>query len=305
MKAKLGMSPIAWWNDDLVDLSEDVSLEECLRQSRSAGFTGMEFGRRFPKDPAVMLPILKAADVTLCGGWFSGLLVDGELAADKDRIMPMIELFKAVNAPCIVYGETGRTIQGDRSRPLATKSVLSEDEMKLYARKVTQFGEWCAEQGMPLSLHHHMGTVIETEAELDMFMNYSGEGIPLLLDAGHLAFAGGNVLRAIDNHHSRITHVHVKDVRMDVINGLDRSKQSFLDAVALGAFTVPGDGSLDFGAIVQKFADYGYEGWFVVEAEQDPKKNSPLKMAQVGHKELMRVMTDAGYTVEMVGFPTA
>ena len=112
-----------------------------------------------------------------------------------------------------------------------------------------------------------------------------------------------NILRAIDNHHTRITHVHVKDIRRQVIDALDRTKQSFLDAVALGAFTVPGDGSLDFGAIVQRFADYGYEGWFVVEAEQDPRANPPLKMAQVGHKELMRVMTAAGYTVETQGFP--
>lgn len=305
MKAKLGMSPIAWWNDDLVELSDDVSLEECLRQSRSAGFTGMEQGRRFPSTPEEMLPILKQADVTLCGGWFSGTLVSEELAANKDRITPMIELFKAVDAPCIVYGEVGRSIQGDRSRPLATKAVLSDDEMKAYARKVTEFGEWCAEQGMPLSYHHHMAAVVQFEHELDAFMKHSGEGIPLLLDAGHLAFAGGDVLRAIDNHHKRINHVHVKDVRIDVINGLDWSRQSFLDAVALGAFTVPGDGSLDFGAIVQKFGDYGYEGWFVVEAEQDPKKNPPLKMAQVGHKELMRVMTAAGYTVETQGFPNS
>ncbi len=303
MKAKLGMSPIAWWNDDLVELSDDVSLEECLRQSRSAGFTGMEKGRRFPDDPAVMLPILKAADVTLCGGWFSGTLVDEDLATNQARIQPMIELFKAVDAPCIVYGEVGRSIQGKRNIPLAQKPKLSDDEMKAYAGKVTQFGEWCADQGMPLSYHHHMAAVVETEAELDAFMRHSGEGIPLLLDAGHLAFAGGNVLRAIDNHHARINHVHVKDVRMDVINKLDRTRQSFLDAVALGAFTVPGDGSLDFGAIVQKFADYGYEGWFVVEAEQDPKPNPPLRMAQVGHAELMRVMTAAGYTVETQGFP--
>jgi inosose dehydratase len=303
MKAKLGMSPIAWWNDDLVELSDDVSLEECLRQSRSAGFTGMEKGRRFPDDPAVMLPILKAADVTLCGGWFSGTLVDEDLAANQARIQPMIELFKAVDAPCIVYGEVGRSIQGKRDIPLAQKPKLSDDEMKAYARKVTQFGEWCAEQGMPLSYHHHMAAVVETEPELDAFMHHSGEGIPLLLDAGHLAFAGGNVLRAIDNHHARINHVHVKDVRMDVINKLDRTRQSFLDAVALGAFTVPGDGSLDFAAIVQKFADYGYEGWFVVEAEQDPRPNPPLKMAQVGYQELMRVMTAAGYTVETQGFP--
>jgi inosose dehydratase len=304
MKAKLGMSPIAWWNDDLVDLSDDVALEECLRQSRSAGFTGMEKGRRFPDDPKVLLPILRKADVTLCGGWFSGTLVNEDIAANKDRIAPMIELFKAVHAPCIVYGEVGRSIQGDRSKPLAQKPKLSDDEMTVYARKVTAFGEWCADRGMPLAYHHHMAAVVETEPELDAFMAASGRGIPLLLDAGHLAFAGGDVLRAIDHHHARITHVHVKDVRMDVINKLDRTSQSFLDAVALGAFTVPGDGSLDFGAIVKKFADYGYEGWFVVEAEQDPKKNPPLRMAQVGNRELMRVMTAAGYTVETQGFPS-
>ena len=110
-------------------------------------------------------------------------------------------------------------------------------------------------------------------------------------------------MRAIDKHHARINHVHVKDIRRGVVDGLDRTKQSFLDAVALGAFTVPGDGSLDFGAIVQRLADHGYEGWFVVEAEQDPIKSPPLKMAQIGHKELTRVMTAAGYTVETQGFP--
>ncbi len=304
LKAKLGMSPIAWWNDDLKELSDDVSLEECLRQSRSAGFTGMEKGRRFPEDPKEMLPILRQADVTLCGGWFSGTLVNEGLSENKDRIHPMIELFKAVKAPCIVYGEVGLSIQGDRSKPLATKPKLDDHDMKIYANKVTKFGEWCAEHGMPLSYHHHMAAVVETETELDAFMNNSGQGIPLLLDAGHLAFAGGEPLRAIDKHHRRINHVHVKDVRMDVIKKLDRTKQSFLDAVALGAFTVPGDGSLDFAKIVQKFADYGYQGWFVVEAEQDPKKNPPLKMAEVGYAELMRVMTAAGYSVETQGFPT-
>ncbi len=302
MKAKLGMSPIAWWNDDLVELSEDVSLEECLRQSRSAGFTGMEMGRRFPSDPAVMLPILKAADVTLCGGWFSGTLVDEDVAANKARMQPMIDLFKAVDAPCIVYGEVARSVQGIRARPLNTKPVLTMDEMKAYGARVSEISDWAAAQGMPLSYHHHMGAVVETEAELDLFMAHST--IPLLLDAGHLLFAGGDPMRAIDKHHNRISHVHTKDVRMDVINGLDRSKQSFLDAVALGAFTVPGDGSIDFEIFVKKLAHYGYEGWFVVEAEQDPVKSPPLKMAQIGHKELMRVMTAAGYTVEMVGFPT-
>ena len=297
LKARLGMSPIAWWNDDLPELSDDVSLEECLRQSRGAGFTGMELGQRFPTDPDEMLPILKAADVTLCGGWFSGSLVDEDLSANKDRIQPMIDLFKAVEAPCIVYGEAARSIQGDRAAPLNTKPVLTDDEMKAYARKVTAFGEWCAEQGMPLSYHHHMGAVVQFEQEIDAFMAHSGEGIPLLLDAGHLAFAGGDPLAVLDKHHARINHVHVKDIRRAVTDGLDRDRESFLDAVLKGAFTVPGDGSLDFQAIVQRCADYGYEGWFVVEAEQDPVANPPLKMAETGHAELMRVMTLAGYEV--------
>ena len=295
MKAKLGMSPIAWWNDDLPQLSDDVSLEECLRQSRSAGFTGMEKGRRFPESAAEMLPILKKADVTLCGGWFSGTIVNEPIEANKQRIQPMIDLFKAVAAPCIVYGEVGRSIQGDQSKPLATKPRLSEAEMKDYGAKMSDFARWVEAQGMPLVYHHHMAAVVETEPELDAFM--AASTISLLFDAGHMAFAGGDVLRCIDKHHKRIRHVHTKDVRMEVINTLDRTKESFLDAVIKGAFTVPGDGSLDFAAIVKKLAGYGYEGWFVVEAEQDPKKAPPIKMAEIGHKELMRVMTAAGYEV--------
>jgi inosose dehydratase len=298
MKAKLGIAPIAWWNDDLPELSEDVSLEECLRQASAAGFTGMETGRRFPMDAAVLTPILAGHGIRVCGGWFSGLLLEGEIAAEKDRIAEQMTLFKATGAPCIVYGETARSIQGVRTAPLATKLKLSEEQIKAYGRKMTEFGEWCADQGMPLAYHHHMAAVIETEPELDLFIKHSGEGIPLLYDAGHMAFAGGDVLRVIDKHHARISHVHTKDVRMEVIDGIDRTRESFLDAVVKGAFTVPGDGSLDFEAIVKKLAEYGYEGWFVVEAEQDPNVSPPFEMAKIGHKELLRVMAAAGYQVE-------
>ena len=297
MKAKLGIAPIAWWNDDLAELSDDVSLEECLRQASVAGFTGMETGRRFPMDMGELGPILGRHGISVCGGWFSGLLLDGDIEREKDRVRAQLDFFVAAGAPCIVYGETARSIQGVRSAPLATKPKLSEDEIGAYGRKMTAFGEWCAEQGMPIAYHHHMGAAIETEAELDLLMKHSGASLPLLFDAGHMAFAGGNPLRVIDRHHTRISHVHTKDVRMGVIEPLDRSGESFLDAVVKGAFTVPGDGSLDFAAIVQRLAEYGYEGWFVVEAEQDPKVNPPLDMAKKGHRELMRVMKLAGYEV--------
>jgi inosose dehydratase len=297
MKARLGIAPIAWWNDDLAEISSDISLEGCLAEASQAGFTGMETGRRFPLDAKVLQPILDRYGMSVCGGWFSGLLLEGDIEAEKDRIAEQIELFKAVKAPCIVYGETAGTIQGDRNAPLSTKRKLTEEQIHDYGRKMTAFAEWCADQGMPISYHHHMAAPIETEEEVDLLMKHSGQGLPLLYDAGHMAFAGGDVLRFIDKHHTRISHVHTKDVRLPVINALDRSKDSFLDAVIKGAFTVPGDGSLDFDAIVKRLASYGYEGWFVVEAEQDPIANPPLEMARVGHKELLRVMAAAGYDV--------
>jgi inosose dehydratase len=295
MKAKLGIAPIAWWNDDLAELSDDVSLEECLRQASVAGFTGMETGRRFPMDMAELGPILDKYHISVCGGWFSGLLLDGTIEAEKERIAGQMAFFKAAGAPCIVYGETARSIQGIKSAPLATKPRLTESETAAYGRKLSDFAAWCAAEGMPISYHHHMAAAIETEGELDLLMKHST--VPLLFDAGHMAFAGGDVLRVIDKHHARITHVHTKDIRRAVVDGLDRTKESFLDAVVKGAFTVPGDGSLDFEAIVKACARYRYEGWFVVEAEQDPKVSPPLDMAIKGHKELMRVMTAAGYEV--------
>jgi inosose dehydratase len=295
LKAKLGIAPIAWWNDDDASLSDDVSLEEALRQASVAGFTGMETGRRFPMDMDELGPILAKFGISVCGGWFSGLLLDGDIEVEKDRIAAQHAFFKAAGAPCIVYGETARSVQGERGTPLARKPVIDEAEMAAYGRKMSDFADWCAKEGMPLAYHHHMGAVVEREAELDLFMKHSS--VPLLFDVGHMAFAGGDLIRVINNHHARISHVHTKDVRGDVMAGIDKSKESFLDAVIKGVFTVPGDGSLDFEAIVKALATKGYEGWFVVEAEQDPKANPPLKMAKVGHKQLIRVMGAAGYEV--------
>lgn len=295
LKAKLGIAPIAWWNDDLPELSDDVSLEECLAQASEAGFSGMETGRRFPMDMAVLGPILDRYRISVCGGWFSGELLDGDIEREKDRIAEQMAFFKAAGAPCIVYGETARSVQGKREVPLAQKPVISEAEMAAYGRKMSDFADWCAAQGMPISYHHHMAAVVETESELDLFMKHSS--VPLLFDAGHMAFAGGDNLRVIDNHHARITHVHTKDIRKNVINTLDRSSESFLDAVVKGAFTVPGDGYLDFHEIVSALAGQGYEGWFVIEAEQDPKPNPPKEMAITGHKTLMDVMAQANYEV--------
>ena len=296
LRAKLGISPIAWWNDDDVNLSDDVSLDEALRQASVAGFTGMETGQRFPMNMAKLGPILDKHNMQVCGGWFSGDLLTGDLELEKERVEEQLQFFKAANAPCLVYGEVSGSVQSKRDKTLTQKPVISEAEMAVYGRKVSDFAEYCEQQGMPLSYHHHMGAVVENEAELDAFMKHSS--IPLLFDAGHMAFAGGDNLRVIDNHHKRISHVHTKDVRQSVMAGVDKSQESFLDAVVKGVFTVPGDGDIDFGKIVRSLASYHYEGWFVVEAEQDPKQNPPLEMAQLGHQTLTQILTNAGYQID-------
>lgn len=255
----------------------------------------METGRRFPMNMQELGPILSRYGISVCGGWFSGLLLDGDIEAEKDRISQQLEFFIAAGAPNIVYGETARSIQGVRAATLISKPTLTEAEMAVYGRRISDFSEWGARQGMPICYHHHMGAVVETEQELDLLMKHSS--VPLLFDTGHMAFAGGDVMRVIENHHARIIHVHTKDIRRSVVDQLDRSKESFLDAVIKGAFTVPGDGSLDFEAMVKALAVKGYEGWFVVEAEQDPVLNPPLEMAKKGHRELLRVMNAAGYEV--------
>lgn len=297
LKAKLGIAPIAWWNDDLPELSDDVSLEECLAQASGAGFSGMETGRRFPMDMTVLGPILDHYRVSVCGGWFSGELLDGDIEREKDRIAAQLKFFKDADAPCIVYGETARSVQGKREVPLAQKPVISEAEMAAYGRKMSDFSDWCTAQGMPISYHHHMAAVVETETELDLFMKHSS--VPLLFDAGHMAFAGGDNLRVIDNHHSRISHVHMKDIRKKVVEKIDRTRSSFLDAVVMGAFTVPGDGDLNFFSIIAALEGVRYEGWFVVEAEQDPKLNSPREMASLGHRVLSELFSKSGYNVEI------
>ncbi|MGB1473568.1 MAG: myo-inosose-2 dehydratase [Candidatus Puniceispirillaceae bacterium] len=296
MRAKLGISPIAWWNDDDVNLSDDVSLEEALRQASVAGFVGMETGQRFPMNMQELGPILDKYNIQVCGGWFSGDLLTGDIEREKERIEQQLQFFKAADAPCIVYGEVSGSVQSRRDKALSQKPVIDEAEMAFYGRKVSDFAEYCKKQGMPLSYHHHMGAVVENETELDLLMKHSS--IPLLFDAGHMAFAGGDNMRVIDNHHKRITHVHTKDVRKGVMQTIDKTQESFLDAVVKGVFTVPGDGDIDFTALVRQLAGYDYEGWFVVEAEQDPKQNPPLEMACLGHRTLQEILTGAGYQIE-------
>ena len=297
MKAHIGVAPIAWSNDDLPELGGETTLDTCLSEAKLAGFSGIETGGKFPKMSKELKPILDQHKISLCGGWYSGSLLDNNLEDEKLKVRSQMDLFIELEAPCLVYGETAGTIQNIRNAPLNSRRILTKEDFKIYGEKITKFFEWCEKEGMPLSFHHHMGTAIETEEDLDYLMQNTGKAVNLLFDPGHMAFAGGNILNIIKKYGKRINHFHAKDIRNNVINNLDRDKESFLDAVLKGAFTVPGDGSLNFKEIVSSLIDVGYEGWFVVEAEQDPKVCPPYEYACKGFNSLSKSIKDSGYKI--------
>ncbi|MGH6923377.1 MAG: myo-inosose-2 dehydratase [Propylenella sp.] len=298
MKARLGIAPIAWSNDDLPELGGDTPLETCLKESREAGFSGTETGGKFPKTPRELKEVLAAHDLKLVSGWYSGRLLEDDLRAEKDRAAQQLETFRENGATVIVYGETAGAVHSLRHVPLARRPRLDEAQMRAYGRKVTEFAEHCHEQGVPLAYHHHMGDAVQTESDVDRLMNHTGEAVGLLFDTGHITFAGGNALGMARRHGKRINHVHAKDIRKSVLDTLDFERHSFIDGVIAGVFTVPGDGMIDFKAVAKLCAEIGYEGWFVVEAEQDPKNANPLKYARIGFEAMSEALIEAGYTIE-------
>ncbi len=213
-------------------------------------------------------------------------------------MLSQLALFRECGAACLVYGETAGTIQNRQNVPLTGRRTLSDDDVATYGRKLTKFAEFCAEQDVPLAFHHHMGTAIESAQDIDRLMAHTGEAVHLLLDTGHAVFAGADPIAILNRHGKRVIHVHAKDIRDSVLTGLDRSQESFLDAVLKGVYTVPGDGAIDFATVAQKLAEIGYEGWFVVEAEQDPANAPPLEYARIGHRSLTMALQRAGYDIE-------
>lgn len=298
MRAKLGIAPIAWTNDDLPELGGDTPLETCLREAKQAGFSGIENGGKFPKEAVPLRAVLEKHELQLVTGWYSGTVLDTEVAEEFERALPQLTLFRELGAACLVYGETAGTIQNVRSTPLSQRRRLDEGTLRDYGQRLTEFAERCHEFGVPLVFHHHMGTAIESEQDVDGLMSHTGEAVQLLFDTGHLVFAGCDPLAILAKHAHRIGHVHTKDVRGPILERIDRSSQSFLDAVLAGVFTVPGDGSLDFPTIVQRLAAAGYEGWFVVEAEQDPAKAPPDEYARIGYRALKAALQSADYKIE-------
>lgn len=297
MTIKLGINPITWSNDDVPDLGGHIPLETCLAETRMAGYLGTELGGKFPRESAALAKVLAEHDLSLVSGWCDGRILEREIDAEFEAITPHLRLLRDLGSEVVVYADTSRGRHDAIFGPISQRPKLDDGEWKAYGRKITRLAEKMAEFGVGMAFHHHMGTIVENEAEIDRLMKETGPAVGLLFDTGHCMFAGADPQAVLDRHARRVVHVHCKDVRRPILDDAIRNDKSFMGSVIEGIFTVPGDGAIDFEPLLRKLAHVGYRGWLVVEAEQDPEKAHPLTYARKGHEYLLRTARGVGFDV--------
>ncbi len=279
---KLGIAPIAWTNDDLPELGGENTFQQCVSEMALAGFTGSEVGNKYPKDPAVLKPMLELRGIEICNAWFSTFLISKPYEETEAEFEKHVAFLAAMGAKVVGVSEQSHSTQGDQSQPVfEDKYEMNDAEWDLLCDGLNKLGKLSLEKyGVALTFHHHMGTVVQSAKETDRLMDGTDpKYVSLLFDSGHFAYCGENPAELVTRHAKRIKHVHLKDIRPDVVARVLTEHLSFLEGVRQGAFTIPGDGCVDFDPIFKVLAESDYEGYMVVEAEQDPAKANPLEYA--------------------------
>ncbi|MFM0051395.1 myo-inosose-2 dehydratase [Caballeronia grimmiae] len=292
LQVRIGINPLSWMNDDLPSLGGETPLSVALTEGREIGYEGFELGNKFPREPQALKALLAQYDLALVSGWYSGRLAQRSAQEEIEAAGPHLDLLAQNGATVMVYGEVADSIQG-APRPLYQRPrFFSDAQWSEYAERLDRFAEYTLSKGVRVAYHHHMGAYVETPADVDRLMASTSDAVGLLFDAGHITFAGGDAVTTLQKHIARVCHVHCKDVRPEVVKLARNRNWSFLDAVINGAFTVPGDGAVDYAGIVACLARHDYHGWLVVEAEQDPVIARSRAYAEKGYRTL-RGLVDA------------
>ena len=284
---KLGVAPINWCNDDMPELGGDIPLDTCFMEMREAGYTGTEVGHKYPKNPEDLKNLIKNYDLEIASCWHSTFYADSSQHQKEHELLKnRLDFLNKVGSKCVNLSECTRTIHSDKAIYLNQKPHLSESEWDGFIAGIDKAAEICIQHGIKPAYHHHMGTVVQNLDEIKRLMDATdSKKLGLCIDTGHLSYAGIDPLDIIHQYGDRIAHVHLKDLRSEVLSSYGH-KVSFLDAVLSGIFTVPGDGLIAFKPIIKAIMDLGYTGWFVVEAEQDPQKANPFEYARKSREYL-------------------
>lgn len=300
----IGINPIGWSNDDLPSLGGETPLETALSEGAEIGYEGFELGNKFPKTGPALKQKLDEFGVVCVSGWYSaqlGRLDDWTVAEEIEAARPHMEKLQYNGCQVVVYGEVGNSIQGQIDTPLSKRPrFVTSDQWQRYAERLNEFGSHLRKAyGLTLAYHHHMGAYVEHPDDIDRLMQLTDpDAVGLLFDTGHCWFGQASndpdqqidVTSTLKRHLDRVVHVHCKDVRPEVIRDVRNRDESFLKAVLAGSFTVPGDGAIDFNSVLALLAQHGYQGWLVVEAEQDPKIAPSYRYGKLGYDTLRGIV---------------
>jgi inosose dehydratase len=287
---KIGINPISWSNDDLPSLGGEIPLETALTEGKQIGYRGFELGNKFPREPEALRKLMAGYGLEVISGWYSGRLARRSVEEEIAAVAPHLRLLRENGCKVMVYGEVADAIQGDPVPLNKRPRFLKDSQWREYADKLTAFGGHLLENGIRVGYHHHMGAYVEAPADVDKLMELTGGEVGLLFDSGHATFAGGDAVEMLKKHVKRVCHVHCKDVRPSVMRLARNSNWTFLQSVVNGVFSVPGDGCVDFRALLKILYDNGYSGWLVVEAEQDPAVAPSYEYAEKGYRHLAELV---------------
>jgi inosose dehydratase len=291
-KVRLGVTPTLWWNDDFPSIDIGIPFGQCVSEMALAGFQGCSVGHKYPANPTVLKNALDLRGLRVSEPWVSTYFTISNMEQQTiEAFENQLAFIQAMGGTDLVVAEFGRSSHLLPIALFANRPVLDDQEWDLLSNGLNRLGKIAASSGMRLCYHHHMGTGVMTRADIDRLMaSTDPELVHLLLDTAHLAFAGDDPLSAAQAYADRIKHVHLKDIRPAVASKVREENLSFQDAIEASVFTVPGDGVIDFVPILEALARAGYEGWLVVEAEQDPAKANPLEYALKARAYLREVL---------------
>ncbi|MGB8453358.1 MAG: myo-inosose-2 dehydratase [Anaerocolumna sp.] len=291
-KIRLGIAPIGWTNDDMPALGGENTFEQCISEMALAGFTGCEVGNKYPKDTKVLKTALDLREMRIASKWFSSFLATGPYEETEKEFIKELDYLEALGADRINVSEQSYSVQGKEDLSIFDNKVYFTDkEWDNLCNGLNKLGKLAVTRGFKLCFHHHMGTGVQTMAETERLMENTDQNyVFLCYDTGHFTFSGEDPLCILKKYPERIGHVHLKDVREEVLKEATEGKWSFLKAVREGAFTVPGDGCVDFKSVFAELEKSGYEGWLLVEAEQDPAKANPFQYAKMARNYIRQMI---------------
>ncbi|WP_424931240.1 myo-inosose-2 dehydratase [Amaricoccus macauensis] len=291
-----GTNPIAWSNDDDWSIGDHISLEECLSDCRTIGFDGIEKGHKMPDDGIALKAKLGEYGLKFAAGWHSTNILINDIETEKKALKAWIDFTRAAGGSHINACECSNTVHGNDHVAVNNRPIMTDAEWDRFSRGYEELSAFAASEGMPMGYHHHMGSIIESASDIDRFMEMAGPHTRLLLDTGHCTFGGADPAEVARKYIDRVSHIHAKNVRPDIMREVREEGLSFLEGVRRGAFTVPGDaeGCVAFEPVLKIAADAGYTGWLVIEAEQDSAVRNPLHYQDMGLKALKRMARETG-----------